>query len=183
MGRQGFAATLVLPLASSAEQDGTFVNVQGRMQRVSKALDTIEGRKTEIDAATFVAEAVGAKGWKIRNWVGAFNELKKHTDLLKNVKPLELGPWGIVLESEELEKARKYLIGSYALNFDTSTKIAAQLVRIQVDELGIDYMDRRNGLVAAVTPDDAARVARRLYGDGRLLVTVVGRPASAIACM
>jgi NADH-quinone oxidoreductase subunit G len=98
------AASLVLPLASSAEQDGTFVNVQGRMQRVTKALEPIEGRKTEIDAATFVAEAVGAKGWKIRSWTTAFNELKKHTDLLKNVKPLELGPWGIVLESEELAK-------------------------------------------------------------------------------
>jgi NADH-quinone oxidoreductase subunit G len=96
------AAALVLPLATYAEQDGTFVNVQGRMQRVTKALEPIEGRKTEIDAAAFVAEAVGAKGWKIRNWVAAFNELKKHTDLLKNVKPMELGPWGIVLESEEL---------------------------------------------------------------------------------
>jgi len=37
-------------------------------------------------------------------------------------------------------------------------------------------MDRRNGLVAAVTRDDAARVAKRLYGDGKLFVTVVGRP-------
>ncbi len=96
-------AALVLPLASYAEQDGTFVNVQGRMQRVNKALDPIEGRKTEIDAAAFVAESLGARAWKIRSWVGAFNELKKHTDLLKNVKPLELGPWGIVLESEELK--------------------------------------------------------------------------------
>ena len=77
---------------------------------------------------------------------------------------------------DELDKAKKYLIGSYALNFDTSTKIAGQLVRIQVDDLGIDYMDRRNGLVAAVTPAEAARVAARLFGDGRLLVAVVGRP-------
>ncbi|MCP8939193.1 insulinase family protein [Alsobacter sp. SYSU M60028] len=78
---------------------------------------------------------------------------------------------------EELDKARKYLIGSYALNFDTSTKIASQLVRIQVDDLGIDYMDRRNGLVAAVTLEDARRAARRVYGDGKVLVAVVGRPA------
>jgi zinc protease len=77
---------------------------------------------------------------------------------------------------DELDKAKKYLIGSYALNFDTSTKIAAQLVRIQVDELGLDYMDRRNGLVAAVTIEEARRVAARLFGDGKLLVTVAGRP-------
>lgn len=99
-------ADLVLPLCSYAEQDGTFVNVQGRMQRINRALLPINGRKTEIDAATWVAETVGAKGWKIRNWITAFNELKKHTDLLKNVRPLDLGPWGVVLESEELPPAK-----------------------------------------------------------------------------
>lgn len=78
--------------------------------------------------------------------------------------------------ADELDKAKKYLIGSYALNFDTSTKIAGQLVRIQLDDLGIDYMDRRNGLVQAVSLEDTARVAKRLLGEGKLLVTVVGRP-------
>ena len=100
------AADLVLPLASYAEQDGTFVNQQGRMQRVNKALKPINNRKTEIEAATYVAEVLGAgKGWNIRNWTTAFNELKKHTDLLKDVKPLKLGPWGVVLESDELPPA------------------------------------------------------------------------------
>ena len=37
------------------------------------------------------------------------------------------------LAEEELEKGKKYLIGSYPLRFDTSTKIAAQLVQIQLD--------------------------------------------------
>ncbi len=77
---------------------------------------------------------------------------------------------------DELDKARKYLIGSYALNFDTSTKIAGQLVRIQIENLGIDHMERRNGLVAAVTAEDARRTARRLYGEGKLFVAVVGKP-------
>jgi zinc protease len=77
---------------------------------------------------------------------------------------------------DELVKARKYLTGSYALGFDTSTKIAGQLVRIQLDDLGIDYLDRRNALVDAVTLDDVRRTAKRLYGDGRLAVAVVGKP-------
>ncbi len=97
------AADLVLPLASYAEQDGTFVNQQGRMQRINRALRPIKNRKTEIEAASFVADALGSgKAWNIKNWITAFQELKKHTDLLKDVKPLELGPWGVVLESDEL---------------------------------------------------------------------------------
>lgn len=81
---------------------------------------------------------------------------------------------------EELAKAKSYLKGSYALNFDTSTKIANLLVQIQLDDLGIDYIERRNGLIEAVTLADVRRVAKRLL-DGGILVTVVGRPQAKAA--
>ena len=66
------------------------------------------------------------------------------------------------------------------LNLDTSTKIARQLVQMQVDNLGIDYVDRRSAMIDAVTLDDARRVAKRLLNGG-LLVTVVGRPKGVTA--
>jgi zinc protease len=75
----------------------------------------------------------------------------------------------------ELTKAKAYLKGSYALRFDTSSKIAGQLLQIQLDTLGIDYINKRNKLIEAVTLADAKRVAKRLLG-GDFLVTVVGRP-------
>ncbi|MCI0736593.1 MAG: insulinase family protein [Beijerinckiaceae bacterium] len=78
---------------------------------------------------------------------------------------------------DELDKGKKYLIGSYALRFDTSTKIASQLASLQVEGFGIEYLDERNRLIAGVTMEDAKRVAKRLLGDGKLLVTVAGRPA------
>ena len=81
---------------------------------------------------------------------------------------------------EELAKAKSYLKGSFPLRFDTSTKIAAQLVQMQVDDLGIDYIDKRNELVDAVTLADVKRVAKRLL-DGGMLVTMVGRPQPAPA--
>jgi zinc protease len=46
--------------------------------------------------------------------------------------------------AEELAKAKSYIKGSYALTLDTSSKIAAQLVQIQTDNLGIDYIQRRS---------------------------------------
>ncbi|GJD47840.1 hypothetical protein OPKNFCMD_0552 [Methylobacterium crusticola] len=77
---------------------------------------------------------------------------------------------------EELQKAKDYLTGSYALGFDTSTKIAHQLVQVAFEGLGIDYIGRRNGLITAVTQDDIRRAAARTLGDGRLLVVAAGRP-------
>jgi zinc protease len=75
----------------------------------------------------------------------------------------------------ELAKAKAYLKGSYALRFDTSSKIAGQLLQIQIDELGVDYINKRNKLIEAVTLADAKRLAKRLF-SGEFLVTVVGRP-------
>ena len=46
---------------------------------------------------------------------------------------------------DELAKAKTYLKGSFALGLDTSSKIAAQLVQMQIDNLGIDYIERRAG--------------------------------------
>jgi zinc protease len=78
--------------------------------------------------------------------------------------------------ADELAKAKSYLIGSYPLRFDTSGKIAGQLLEIQLENLGIDYIDRRNGLVEAVSREDVQRAAKRFLADARLLVTLVGRP-------
>ena len=82
--------------------------------------------------------------------------------------------------AEELAKAKAYLNGSFALNLDTSSKIAALLVQLQRDGLGIDYFSRRPEMISAVTLDDARRVAKKLL-DGGLLVTVAGRPEGVVS--
>jgi zinc protease len=78
--------------------------------------------------------------------------------------------------AEELNNAKNYLTGSYALRFDSSTKIANTLLWIQIEDLGIDYIDKRNGLVDAVMLDDVKRVAAKLIKPGNLIITVVGQP-------
>ena len=78
--------------------------------------------------------------------------------------------------ARELEEAKKFLTGSYALRFDTSSKIANQLVNLQMEGFGTSYLDERNAMIDAVTLGEAKRVARRLLGDGKMLVTVAGRP-------
>jgi zinc protease len=75
----------------------------------------------------------------------------------------------------ELAEAKSYLNSSFALNLDTSTKIASFLVQLQLDRLGTDYIERRPAMIAAVTLDGARSMAKRLLDNG-LLVTVVGKP-------
>src|SRR5580692_7772620 len=77
--------------------------------------------------------------------------------------------------ADELAKAKAYLNGSFVLNLDTSSKIAALLVQLQLDGLGIDYFTRRPEMINGVTLEDARRVAKRMLDSG-MLVTVAGRP-------
>lgn len=79
--------------------------------------------------------------------------------------------------AEELAQAKSYLTGSYLLHFDTSAKVAQQLLEIQLEDLGIDCIERRNMMVNAVTADDVRRAAKRLLADAKFLVVMVGRPA------
>jgi len=75
--------------------------------------------------------------------------------------------------AEELEKAKKYIIGSYAIaNLDTSDKIAQTLVAIQDSALGIDYIEKREEYIGSVTLEEAKRVAKRLYGGEPTIITV-----------
>lgn len=82
--------------------------------------------------------------------------------------------------ADELAKAKSYLKGSYVLGLDTSSKIAAQLLQIQNDDLGMDYITRRDAMIDQVTLDDVKRVSKRLLSQG-LLVTIAGRPTGVTA--
>jgi zinc protease len=81
--------------------------------------------------------------------------------------------------ADELEKTKRFLIGSYPLRFDTSGKITANLLDIQIENLGIDYIDKRNGLIEAVSVEDIRRAARRFLAEVKLLVMLVGQPETA----
>jgi zinc protease len=81
---------------------------------------------------------------------------------------------------QELDEAKSYIKGSLLLQLDTSSKLAAALLQYQLDRLPIDYLEKRNAIVDAVTLADAKKVATRLWGNG-LLTVIVGRAPQAAA--
>ncbi len=77
----------------------------------------------------------------------------------------------------ELDLAKDFLVGSFPLSLDTSARVASVLVEIQLENLGIDYLDRRAALFGAVSLDQAKRVAHNLLDPDALSFAVVGDPA------
>lgn len=74
---------------------------------------------------------------------------------------------------EELDAAKKHLIGAYPINsLNSSGAISRTLVELQVYELGIDYMMRRTILINAVTRDQVNAVAKKLLSVEPSILTV-----------
>jgi zinc protease len=80
------------------------------------------------------------------------------------------------VSEKELKDAKTYLTGAFPLRFSSSGRIARMLVGMQLDNLGIDYLDKRNKLIEAVTKADLDRLAKKLLDPNRLTTVVVGQP-------
>jgi zinc protease len=93
-------------------------------------------------------------------------------DLLREVlaKFITEGP-----TQAQFTNAQHYLTGSYLLDFDTNAKLAASLLRLWLQGLDPGHIERRNGMIEAVTLADVRRVASRLLDPKRLNITIVGK--------
>jgi zinc protease len=80
------------------------------------------------------------------------------------------------ITAEELEAAKTYTTGAFPLSLTSNARIAGMLVTLQVLDLGIDYLERRAGLINRVTLDDVRVVAGRLLDVDAMSVVVVGDP-------
>lgn len=80
------------------------------------------------------------------------------------------------ISEDELGPVKTYLTGAYPLRFDGNGPIARIMVGMQMQGLPIDYINTRNDKIEAVTMDDIARVAARLYDPEALKFVVVGQP-------
>lgn len=78
--------------------------------------------------------------------------------------------------AEELRSAKTYLNGAFPLQMDSTASIAGLLMRIQQDNLGIDYVDRRAGLINKVTAAEVRKSAGRLLDPDALTITIIGDP-------
>jgi zinc protease len=81
------------------------------------------------------------------------------------------------VSDQEVEAAKTYLTGSYALRFASARTIARMLVSTQIDGMSPDYFSKRNSLIQSVTTADVKRVAARLLHADKLTFFVVGDPA------
>lgn len=112
-------------------------------------------------------------------WRGAF--ASRNEDARKAVNVLlatlkvfaQQGP-----TDKEIADAKRFLVDSFALNLDSNPDLAGFLVTMQINRLGIDYMDRRNSMVSSVQKAQIMDMAKRLIDPDKMLLMMIGKPVT-----
>jgi zinc protease len=75
---------------------------------------------------------------------------------------------------DEVEDAKKYLLGSLPFRFTTMSAVAGQLLAAEKYGLGFDFLEKYKKEVEAVTPADVQAVAKKYLDPKTLTVVAVG---------
>ncbi|WP_073955645.1 pitrilysin family protein [Thalassospira sp. TSL5-1] len=85
------------------------------------------------------------------------------------------------ISQTELNNAKSYLTGAFPLRFTSLGNLSGMLVGMQTEDLGIDFLDKRNDYVNAVSLDDVNRVAKDLLDPDHVTAIVVGKPEGKLS--
>jgi zinc protease len=97
------------------------------------------------------------------------------TSVLKELHRIRQNP----VTDQELAEAKAYLIGSFPLRFDTTSKLAEVLSLVELHRLGLNYFSDYPNWIGQVTKDDVLRVARQYLHPDQYALVVVGKLTEA----
>jgi zinc protease len=142
----------------------------GFTDRLSARLRDREGLAYTVSAN--VAGSASEEPGVFRCYIGTdpqnFERVKKEfLEELKRIRDEKPNP-------EEVEDAKRYLLGSLPFHFTTNNAIAGQLLAIERFGLGFDYLQQYRKAVAAVTPEDVQAVARKYIDPEHMVLVAAG---------
>jgi zinc protease len=75
---------------------------------------------------------------------------------------------------EEFDRAKRTIIGSFALQLESPQGLLGNIVTQKLEGLPADYWDTYTQKIAAITPDDVQRVAKKYLDLSRMQIVAVG---------
>jgi zinc protease len=142
----------------------------GFTDRLSAQLRDREGLAYSVSAAitSTAGEQPGTFTCYISTFPDKFAAVKQ--GFLKELRRIRAEP----PTAQEVEDAKKYLLGSVAFRFTTNDAVASQLLLVERFHLGFGYIDDYKSAVAAVTPADVLAVARKYIDPERMVLVAAG---------
>lgn len=91
-----------------------------------------------------------------------------------------LGTWrefyGEGPRPDEVKAAQDYITGALPLSLTSTDAIAGELIDMQLNNLGRDYLDRRTSLIRGVTLDEVKEAVKKWFDPAQATLSMVGHP-------
>ena len=142
----------------------------GFTYRLSAVLRDRQGLAYTVYAS--ITSTAGVQPGTFSGYIGTFPDKYldvRHGFLRELEKVREEAP-----SKEEVENAKKYLLGSLPFRYATLAGVAAQLHAAEKYKLGFDFLEKYRKQVQAVTPADVHAVARKYLDLKSLTIVAVG---------
>jgi zinc protease len=142
----------------------------GFTDRLSANLRDRLGLAYTVNAS--ITGSAGKEPGAFTGFVGTFpkNFLDVKFGFLKEVNKLRDEP----PTEQEVDDAKKYLLGSLPFRFTTLSAVAGELLTVERYHLGFDYIEKYRKEVEAVTPKDVQDMANKYLDPKALVVVAVG---------
>ncbi|MFO0800449.1 MAG: pitrilysin family protein [Gemmataceae bacterium] len=142
----------------------------GFTDRLSSTLRDRQGLAYTVNAS--IAGSAGNQPGTFTGYIGTFPDkfVLVRDSFVKEIARIRDEP----PTAQEVDDAKKYLLGSLPFRFGTLSAVAGQLLSAEQLGLGFDFLDKYRKEVEAVTPADVQAVARRHLDPRALTIVAVG---------
>ncbi len=117
-----------------------------------------------------VRAGMGAGPWLVRAGVNPANIDKAIAGIMDELKRMLQEP----VSGGELTEAQDFLTGSLALRLETNDGVASMLISMETFDLGLDYLERYNGIIRGLTAAALLEATRKYIDLDRTVVVVAG---------
>ncbi len=136
--------------------------------RLFKALRSRQGLTYGASSELLCYKTLGA--WVAKTFTRTPETLKSLHVAEEQIRDLRDHP----ITGPELETAQGYLIGHQALDFETSTGVASQVLDLMIHNLPLDYWNRFPEKIQALTTEEVWNATRRYLDPEHNVIVLVG---------
>lgn len=140
----------------------------GMMGRIGDAVRTKAG--LAYYAYSSVSSSIGPGPWTVSAGVNPEN-LEKTIQLIRGeIQKFIAEP----VQEEELQDSKSSYIGKLPLALESNAGVTSALLNLERYQLGLDYYQRYQDLIQAVTRDQVLEIARKYLHPDRLVIATAG---------
>jgi zinc protease len=156
-----------------ARMCNTILGVFGLMGRLGERVRDEQG--LAYSSYSHLSGGPGPGPWRVVAGVNPVNVDRAVESIRAEIRRICEEP----VSEEELSDSQAYLTGSMPLHLETNSGVASTVLSMERYELGLDYLQRYEGLISEITPGRVQAVAQCWLDADAYALAVAGPPEGA----